>query len=230
MRGRYMEARIFKSEDSDGKEVCLRFNRPTQVVLSKGDFVYREYFSKAIRAGVMTAAEANKILKDRGIWSDELEGELVAMRINLARLEEKLKPLSREEGMPIFKEIKTLRRDIDELTEVRTSVTNNTAESVASEMRTQFYTSECVVYNDSGERVFRNLDDFLSRLDEKLTLDCYKQALISNYEQVLGIDVPLDFTAELSEDNWLEDKKRETEEEKPKTKRRGRKKKTTTKA
>lgn len=196
------EARIFKSKDKDNKDVVLRYTRPSQVVISKGDFVYREYFSKAIRSGIMTSAEANKLLKDRNIWSDEQEQELVSLRIKLLEAEDKLESVeNREEGRAIYDEIKGLRFDIEELQSLKKSVSDNTAESVAMEMRTQFFASECVVYNDSGKRVFKDLKDFLARLDEKLTVDSYKHALISNYEQVLGIKMP--DTPELPEDKWL---------------------------
>ena len=57
------EERVFTSKDKDDNEVEVKFGSLNQVVLSRGDFIYREYFSKAMRAGVMTNAEALKILK-----------------------------------------------------------------------------------------------------------------------------------------------------------------------
>jgi hypothetical protein len=199
-----MEAKIFKTKTKDGKEVSLKYNKPSQSILAKGDFVYREYFSKAIRAGIMTAAEAAKLLKDREIWNESQDDLLVELKIKLLELEGKLPGMSREDGKAVYEEIKKLRDEIDGLVAVRKNITDNTAEAVAADMRTQFYASECVVYNDSGKRVFKDLKDFLERLDEPLAVESYKQALIANYEQVLGIKMGDSLeTPVLPEDKWL---------------------------
>lgn len=220
-----MEARIFKSEDSSGQEVILRFVRPSQKVVSKGDFIYRENFSKAIRAGFMTNAEANKLLLDRGLWTEKEDEELVETRNKISALEGELVDASKKDGMDLFDEIKSLRLKQTTLQSIRSNILDNTAEQAASEMRTQFYASECVLFNGSGKRVFKDFDDFLSRLDEKLAIDSYRQALISNYEYMFGINVPENFESLLPEDKWLKSLDSDDQEkEKPQRKKRARKK------
>jgi len=200
------EDKIFTSKDGEGNEFEIKFCGLNQVILSRGDFIYREYFSKAMRAGVMTNAEALKILKDRDVWGEEQEKEVVQLQIKLIELENKLSEQKKKNAssLSIYNEIKQVRRDLEGANDVRSNVLNNTAESMAAEMRTQFFASECVVYNNTGERVFSTLKDFLARLDEKITTDCYRQALIMNYERALGITLP-DNLAEtvLPEDEWL---------------------------
>jgi len=209
------EDKVFKSEDKDGNEVEIKFNGLNQVVLSRGDFIYREYFSKAMRAGVMTNAEALKILKDREIWGEEQEKEVVSLQVKLIELENKLSKEEKKDAdsLAVYNQIKQVRRDLESANNVRSNVLNNTAESMAAEMRTQFFSSECVVYNNTGDKVFDGLKDFLARLDEKVTTDCYRQALIINYERALGITLP-DNPSEtvLPEDEWLQGLK----EDKPK--------------
>lgn len=195
--------RIFKSKDKTDKELVLKFTRPNQTLISKGDFIYREFFSKAVRSGIMTNAEANKILKERGIWGDEQEQELVRLRVQLGQLELELNDKVKEDGLELYKQIKRLREQTEDLQGVKSGISDNTAESVASEMRTQFFASECVVYNDSGKRVFKDLTEFLQRLDEPLALDSYRQALISNFEHMLGIKMPAELDSTLPEDKWL---------------------------
>lgn len=228
-----MEAtRVFKTKDRDGKEVVLRFTRPSQTLISKGDFIYREFFSKAIRAGIMTSAEAEKVLKERGLWGPENESELIELRFKLDKLEEDIQTANKDIGLTIYNEIKDLRGRITEINNIRSSVADNTAESVASEMRTQFFASECVVYNDSGKKVFKDLAEFLQRLDEPLTIESYRQALISNFEHLLGVKMPNETDNTLPEDKWLaklseeleQKEPDETEESTSPKKRRGRKK------
>lgn len=232
--GTTMEDRIFISKDEQDNDIELRFKSLNQVILTKGDFVYRENFSKAIRAGIMTNAEANKLLRDRNIWTEEQERELVDLQIELAQLEDKLIKIKKRdaESLGIFNKIKEVRRSIADINSIRSSVVDNTAESVAAEMRTQFYASECTVYNNSGKKVFRDMKDFLMRLDEKVALDAYRQALINNYERALGIDINNLEDSKLPEDEWLDKLKEvdEDKEKKPKRKTRTRKKTKATKA
>ena len=230
-----MANKIFKSKDKDGNEVELRFNDLNQVVLTKGDFVYREYFSKAIRAGVMTQAEATKILKDRNIWSDNDEDELINYKVKISQLQSKLNEMNKRDAdsLALYDQIKSLRTKVADLGAIRSDIIDNTAESMATEMRTQFFASECAVYNNSGKRVFQNLEDFRARLDEDIATDSYRESLILNYERALGISIP-DNTEDMAlpEDKWLEEvrDKEEKEIEKveatPPKKTRTRKKKT----
>ncbi len=230
------EARIYSSKDKDEVEVELRFSELNQVVLSRGDFIYREYFSKALRAGVMTNAEAIKILKDREIWGDEQESHVVDIQIKLIGLEGEIKGCKKKDAvsLTLFDKIKRLRRELTETNNIRSNVLDNTSESMASEMRTQFFAAECAVYNTTGQKVFKDLKDFLARLDENIATDSYRQALIINYEKALGITLPDNLEeSSLVEDKWLNDIKAvEEEAAKPKPKkkvtkkRKSRKKKT----
>lgn len=197
-----MKVKNFESAVEDGKAVSLLFKKPNQGILSRGDFVYRTEFSKAIRAGIMTTAEANKLLSERGIWSEERDIQESELRVKISDLETKIADASDEEALKIYSELKALRVKLTELTQMYNSITENTAESVASESRTQFFASECSVYKDSGKRVFASFDDFKSRLDEQITSDCYRNALISNWEDVLGISID-ELTSNLPEDEWL---------------------------
>ena len=230
------EDRVFTSKDKDENEVEVKFNDLNQVVLSRGDFIYREYFSKAIRSGVMTNAEALKILKDREIWGDAQEKEIVDLQVKLFELENKLKEQKKRDAtsLTLYDEIKEVRKNLQQTNNVRSNVLDNTAESMAAEMRTQFFASECSVYNNTGRKVFSDLKDFLARLDEAVATDCYRQALIINYEKALGITLPKDLSeTSLPEDEWLngvrasEEAKAEKPTKKPAKKRRTKKKKAT---
>jgi len=245
------EDRIFTSKDVDGGEVELKYIKPSQRIISKGDFVYREHFGKSVRAGLLTNAEASKLIKDRNVWGEQREEEAIQLQVQINDLEDNLREIGPSaEGLPLYRDLKALRLEIKELTNIRRSIMENTAESVAAEIRTQFYASECVVYNKNGKRVFKSLEDFFSKLGDDITLDCYRQALITSYEAAFGIDFSkASADTRDTEDRWFDElsaevaKEDEDEEEekttiaeqeevvedpKPKPKRRARKKKTAT--
>lgn len=248
--------KVFLTIDKNDNEIELKFVKPTQRILTKGDFVYREYFGKSVRAGLLTNAEAKKLLKDREVWGESREQELIDIQDKIMDLEKEIKEIGKKDrGLKLYGDLKNLRTEIVELSDIRKSVMENSAESVAAEMRTQFYAAECVVYNKSGRKVFKGLEDFISRLDEQLTLDSYRQALIANYETIFGLDLSEVNEEKLAEDEWFESYKPVMKEkiekvqkelkdekelkaekevilvetkEKPKKKRRAKKKKTTT--
>lgn len=197
--------RIFTAKTADGKEVELRYKKPSQSVLSKADFVFREHFSKAVRAGVMTSAEAEKLLADRAIWTEKEVKELSEARNKLFDIEDKFtESLGKDEGLTLYRETKALRGRIEMLQELRKSIMDNTAENIASEMKNQLLASECVVYHNSGSKVFKDLADFNSRLDDPMTIECYRQVLLASYQNVLGIDLDKYAEKRPVEDVWLD--------------------------
>lgn len=213
-----MSDRIFTSKDKEGKDVVVKFVRPNQKVLSEADFFYRQQFSRAIRNGIMTNAEALQIMKTQGLWTDEQEKQSSDLRKQIREVEEKFSDpsLSNEDGLKLVEEIKKLREDLSDLNNRFSSITDNTAESMASEYRTQFYAANCVVYNNTGKKVFKDLEDFLTRVNEPIAIDAYRESMIANFEQALGISVGSDLTADLAENKWIADRKigaaKETEE------------------
>jgi hypothetical protein len=199
-----MKERQFKSTTVDGKEVEAVFKKPSQQVLTKGDFVYRTEFSNAVRAGVMTNAEANKLLKERGIWDDSKDDEERKLRTDISMLEKELGEITEQDpGLAVVEKLRRARIALRDLTSLYSAVLDNTAESIASDARSQYFASECSVYKIGGKKIFTSLDDFRKRMDEKLASDCYKEVLIANWEQVLGIEMPSGFNPELAEEKWL---------------------------
>lgn len=221
-----MKDREFTTVDKDGKEVSVVFKHPTQSQIMKGDFTYRKYFSEAIREGLMTNAEATKLLKDRQIWSQEMDNKEIALRKEINDIENEFREssITKDDGLVKRIKLKGLRNELDELTSVYSSISNNTAESVASEYRMQFYASDCSYFKDGMRKIFKDINDFRSRLDEAISLDCYRHAVVVNYELALGRALPDGLNADYPEDSWfLENAINKPDDKQPEAKRRGRK-------
>lgn len=222
--------RVFKSQDTDGNEILLEFRRPSQQTHKKAELVYRQKFSEALRNGIVLQAEVAKLLKDRGLWTEEEEKVELEMRKTLGELEEKLKDpgVSNEDGLKLVEQIKKLRLDIREHTAIFTSVADATCESVANEERNMFYASECIYNREGGSKVYKNLEDFQSRLDERQTSDSYREATIAALELVVGQELPSDLTSQYTENVWVAERgldEEDKEESIPEPKKRGRRKK-----
>lgn len=208
-------ARVFNSKDKNGKELALKFVRPNQSTISQGDLKYRENYSKAFRAGVLVNAEVMKMLRERGLWDESKDAEVDTLRAEIAQLEDKLDSdlsLSNEDGEKLVLRIKELRLELARLNSVYTTVVDNTCESIGNEARSQSFAANCVVDAKSGVRVFKNLDDYLSRLDEQVALDSYREAVIAGLEEQLNVELPSDLTSHYSENKWLANRKQKKEE------------------
>jgi len=198
--------REFSSMDKDGNKIDLVFKRPSQSQIMRGDFIFRKYFSEAIREGLLTNAEASKLLKDRNIWTHELDEQELSLRKQISELETLFRDNSFnfDDGTINRIKLKSLRDDLDSLTSIYSTINNNTAESVASEVRIQFYAAECSYFKDGMRKVFKDIEDFRKKFDDILSLDCYRQAVIVNYELALGRDLPEGLNKEYPEDLWLD--------------------------
>lgn len=200
--------RIFNTLNNDNEELVYEFRRPSQNVVSKGELVRRTKFSEALRAGVVINAEVIKILKERGLWGDEQEEVSSSLRDKIDELEKKLRDpgLSNDDGILIVTQIKTKRLELENHQSTFTTVVDATCESIASEERNMFYAAECIYNKTTGQKVYKDLEDFKSRLDERSTLDSYREASIASLEVLIGQDLPSDLSSRNAENQWLDER------------------------
>jgi len=232
--------RVFKTVDKDENDLVLEFRRPTQAVIAKGELISRAKFSEAFRAGVVMNAEVAKLLRDRGLWGDEQEKLSLEYRKKIRELEESLKDatISNEKGKLIVEEIREQRALLDQHESLFRNVADATCETLAQEERNMFYASECIYNKTSGEKVYKNLEDFKARLSERATIDSYLEATIASLEVLIGQELPSDLSTNYEENKWLAERGLNEEEtgedqqdtekstEEPVKKKRGRRKKT----
>jgi hypothetical protein len=207
--------RVFKTRDNEGNELLYEFRRPTQAQISKAELVARAKFSEAFRAGIVLAAEAKKLLAERGMWGDEQEAEALRMRDEINTLEAKLKDptISNEEGRDLVEQIRNKRTELEEFQSIIQSVSGGTCESVAQEEKNMFFASECVFNKNTGQKVYKNLEEFKNRLNELSTVEAYAEATIASLEVLIGEDLPSDLSTRYAENMWLAERGLDSEEE-----------------
>jgi hypothetical protein len=231
--------RVFKTKDNDGNELLYEFRRPSQKVISTAELVARARYSEAFRAGVLVNKEVFKALRERGLWGDEQEEESRLLREKISSLEESLRDdtISNDDGLKLVAELRGARLEQQRHNSIITDVTDATCESIANEERNMFYAASCTYNKNTGQKVYKDLEDFKSRLNELSTVEAYREATIASLEVLTGKDLPSDLSTQYTENKWLverdllesEEDEQETEteelEEKPQKKKRGRRKK-----
>lgn len=210
-----MQDRVFSTKSADGKELVLKFTRPSQTVLNKAELAYRTAFSKAFRRDIITNAEVEKLLRDRGLWNEEQQTKLEDLRNQISSLEEKLKDngLSNEQGAKICEQLDKLRMEVMRVNSVYQNISDNTCETIATEERNQFLCAECIVDNKTGERVYKDVEDFKARRDEVASMDAFRETVIATLEVAMGRSLPSNLSDEYAENRWRSERKLEGSKE-----------------
>ena len=120
----------------------------------------------------MVRAKLDDLLRDQGLWNDEKQAEYAQMQKQLLDGERRLAKggFGINEAKQLAFEMQEVRDKIKDLISVRTSLDNHSAEGQADNARFNFLVSACVVYKDSGEKYFANLEEYLNKSDDPVSI------------------------------------------------------------
>jgi hypothetical protein len=117
-------------------------------------------------------AKLDDLLEDQGLWNAEKQAKFTSLQKELLDGEKRLAKggFSVNEARDLAIKMKGIRDEIRDLISVRTSLDNHSAEGQADNARFNYLVSSCVVYNDSKEPYFKNMEDYLNRATEQVAL------------------------------------------------------------
>jgi hypothetical protein len=158
-----------KLEDKD-REILVK--TPSLNDQREAQKVYNQAFTDAIKSKSVVRAKLDDLLKDQGLWSDEKQAQFNLLQKEILDGEKRLAKggFSLNEAKDLAIAIKAKRDEIRDLISVRTSLDNHSAEGQADNARFNYLVSVCVVYNDSKEPVFKDMEDYLNRSTEEVSL------------------------------------------------------------
>ena len=147
----------------DGVEYAI--NRPNAALSEESNLEYTRVFSKAVKAGALLKDAILNKMREQGLWSDEKEMEYLTEIRKLNDLEKKLKRggIKLSEAKDIAFDMSRKRERLQSLISEKNKLDNNSAEGQAETARFNFLLATCLVYNNSGEHVYRDVDDFLGK-------------------------------------------------------------------
>lgn len=156
--------------DNQDKEILVK--TPSLNDQREAQKVYNQAFTDAIKSKSVVRAKLDDLLKDQGLWSDEKQAQFNLLQKEILEGEKRLAKggFSINEAKDLAISIKAKRDEIRELISVRTSLDNHSAEGQADNARFNYLVSVCVVYNDSKEPVFKDMEDYLNRSTEEVSL------------------------------------------------------------
>lgn len=166
-----MKTKTFKAT-IDGKEREFLVKTPSLTDQREGQKVYNQAFTDAIKSKSVVRAKLDDLLEDQGLWNDEKQAKFTSLQRDLLDGEKRLAKggFSLNEAKDLAIKMKGVRDEIRDLISVRTSLDNHSAEGQADNARFNYLVSACVVYNDNKEPYFRNMEDYLNRATEEVSL------------------------------------------------------------
>lgn len=166
-----MKTKLFKAVvDNVEKEFLVR--SPSLNDQREGQKVYNQAFTDAVKSKSVVRAKLDDLLQDQGLWNDEKQAKFSGLQRELLDGEKRLAKggFSLNEAKDLAIKMKKTREEIRDLISVRTSLDNHSAEGQADNARFNYLVSACLVYNDTKQTYFANMEDYLNRASEEVSL------------------------------------------------------------
>ena len=158
-----------KKED---KDVSLAVRSPTLEDQREAQKVYNQAFTDAIKSKSVVRAKLDDLLEDQGLWNQEKQAKFTEFQQKILDGEKRLAKggFNLKEAKNLALEMKKTREEIRDLISVRTSLDNHSAEGQADNAKFNYLVSACVVYKDSSQKYFNNLEDYINKADDPVAL------------------------------------------------------------
>lgn len=164
-----MKTKLFKAT-VDGVEKEFLVRSPSLNDQREAQKIYNQAFTDAVKSKSVVRAKLDDLLQDQGLWNDEKQAKFTALQRELLEGEKKLAKggFGLNEAKDLAIKMRSLREDIRELISVRTSLDNHSAEGQADNARFNYLVAACLVYNDTKQTYFINMEDYLNRAGEEV--------------------------------------------------------------
>lgn len=166
-----MTGRTFKTTiDSKEREILVR--SPSLQDQREGQKIYNQTFTDAIKSKAVVRAKMDDVLTEQGLWNNEKQARLTELQQALLDSERRLAlgGISLREAKKIAMDMKDTRESIRDLIGARSSLDNHSAEGQADNAKFNYLVSACVVYNDTKDPVFKNMEEYLNRGNEAVAI------------------------------------------------------------
>lgn len=167
-----MKTKVFKLE-VDGVEKEFLVRSPSLDNQREAQKVYNQAFTDAIKSKSVVRAKLDDLLEDQGLWNDEKQAKFTELQRELLDGEKRLAKggFGLNEAKDLAIKMKTIRDEIRELISVRTSLDNHSAEGQADNARFNYLVSVCLVYNDTKQPVYKNMEEYLNSSTDKVAIN-----------------------------------------------------------
>ncbi len=166
-----MKTEDFKVE-IDGEDKTFMVRSPSLTDQREAQKVYNTAFTDAIKSNSVVRAKMDDVLEDQGLWNKEKQAKYDNLQQELNDGEKRLAKggFSLTDAKKLALKMRDVRIEIRDLISVRTSLDNHSAEGQADNARFNYLVSSCVVYKENDKPYFKDLSDYMDRMDDPVAL------------------------------------------------------------
>jgi len=154
-------------KDDNGKETKTTeyaVLSPTPKDGREAQKLYNATFAEVLRAGGLLRERVGTYMREQGLWTDEKEAQQKSLIEKLNELELKLQRggIKLVEARELAIEMRRVRVRLRDLIAKRNELDINTVEGQAENARFNALVARCLVYNETGEPVYKDVDDYIA--------------------------------------------------------------------
>lgn len=161
--------RTFSVKTEGEPELKLEVKRPDQKAQMAAQRAHNRAFKEALESGAIFRPAIERHMREQGLWDDQKQAEENAFREKLRKGELKLSlgggKLS-ELRQTCF-DMQDARAGLQRLMAERNRIDVYTAEAQAEDAKFSCLVALCTRFADDGKPFFKDVEDYLSRRDEK---------------------------------------------------------------
>ena len=164
---RIFTAQIKVSETKDGdaiyEEKQFAVIRPSVQIQTEANKLREKVWNEAFQEGNLLRRQLDDELKNRKLWNNQLQAEYDQLQFEVIQNTMTLEKggIKLSEAREIAIETSRKRQEMVEMLVSRSELDNHTCEGQADNEKFNFLFANCLVYNDTGEKVYPNgLDDY----------------------------------------------------------------------
>lgn len=163
-------------EHEDGTKVQLAVLKPTPGQLQEATRIYNQTWARGVKDGLLLRETIDSYMKEQGLWGDQQESRLQEILKEINSTEKTLSAgkIKKSAGKDLALKLWDLRSEMRQLIAQKTIIENNSVQSQAENARFNYLVSVCSVYNETGDRIFSSLEDYLDK-DEDWSYECASQ-------------------------------------------------------
>lgn len=163
---------MFKVE-IDGKEVELAAIPQTAEVSRGAGLEYNKTFSACVKGGALLRVQLDNILKREEIWDEVKSKQYDDLLEQIQNNERKLAKggIKLTDAREAAISLRVIRVTLRDLISERTELESNTAEGQSENARFNYIIANIVVYNDTEEKYFPSLEDYLNTSTDPVTVE-----------------------------------------------------------
>ncbi len=156
----------------DGEEKTFSVRSPSLADQREAQKAYNTAFTDAIKSNSVVRAKMDDVLEDQGLWNKDKQKKYEKLQEELLEGEKRLAKggFSLIEAKKLALKMRNVRLEIRDLISVRTSLDNHSAEGQADNARFNYLVSSCLVYKENDKPYFKDLEDYMNRMDDPVAL------------------------------------------------------------